>query len=699
MELIYICRRCRTAYSPEDYLKSHFCPNCGTLLIRGYGYKIPNEEHQIEGLIKEFFPYPNFRPSQIEAIKFAYHIFSNAKIGLLSSPCGTGKSISALTAYFAAKKQNPNIGRLLILTRTKNQLDIYSRELKNIKEKCGADFTVSIFKSKREMCPKVTENAKLKEVSYRDFLQYCKGLKEGVFGASCEYFERTYNGRDLSWTAKKVITQIRRLGPLLPDETYNICYDEGLCPYEVTKALTRHADIIIGNYNYVLVDAIRGSILGKAGIRLREVNCVFDEAHSLPYYAADLLSNELSTRSVRRACKEAEKFNVENIDFLQALYEVMINLGKKTYRMYGLDTEHVIETTELLEAIAHKLNISQKDVVKIAEELAYAGEVIRQKRVEDGRPPVSYVARCADFIIMWVETTGSAYAKYVKVEEDMHKRKQVKLGVKCLDPALTAGVINELRSAILMSGTLWNRQYYIDILGLDKNRCLELELPNPFPPENRLLLVDKAVTTKYEKRSEIQWKRIADHLQKILRNIKGKVAIFFPSYDIMRKISEMIGDDPSKIIETNRTKISDVIKFLIENERCAILGVARGKISEGVDMTMDGRSLLSAVIIVGLPFPKKTELHEAFYRYLREKFGSKALDYANNIPCLNALAQSAGRLIRSPDDRGIIIIMDSRAAGGFKRRLPEDWRVNMKAHYKIEKILQQIEEFMQRHAA
>ncbi|MEM1756475.1 MAG: hypothetical protein QW770_00345 [Candidatus Bathyarchaeia archaeon] len=163
-----------------------------------------------------------------------------------------------------------------------------------------------------------------------------------------------------------------------------MCYDEGLCPYEVTKALTRHADIIIGNYNYVLVDAIRGSILGKAGIRLREVNCVFDEAHSLPYYAADLLSNELSTRSVRRAYKEAEKFNVENIDFLQALYEVMINLGKKTYRMYGLDTEHVIETTELLEAIAHKLNISQKDVVKIAEELAYAGEVIRQKRVEDG---------------------------------------------------------------------------------------------------------------------------------------------------------------------------------------------------------------------------------------------------------------------------------------------------------------------------
>lgn len=671
-------------------------------MIRGYGYKTPNgknEKAQIEGMIKEFFPYPNFRPSQIEAIKFVYHVFYNAKIGLLSSPCGTGKSISALTAYFTAQKQNPNIGRLIILTRTRNQLDIYSRELKNIKEKCGVEFTASIFKSKREMCPKVSENTKLKEISYRDFLHYCKGLKEGVFGIPCEYFERVYNRRDLSWTAKKVIAKIRKLGPLLPDETYNICCDEGLCPYEVTKALTRHADIIIGNYNYVLVDAIRGSILGRAGIRLKEVNCVFDEAHSLPYYAADLLSNELSTRSMRRAYKEAEKFNVENIELLQALYEVMIDLGKKNYRTYGLDTEHVIETTELLEAIANKLNLSREDVLNMAEELAYVGEVIRWKRAEEGRSPVSYVARCAEFIIRWMETTGSAYAKYVKVEEDMYKRKQVKLGVKCLDPALTTGVINELRSAILMSGTLWNRQYYIDILGLDKNRCLELELPNPFPPENRLLLVDKAVTTKYEKRSEIQWKRIADHLQRILKSIRGKVAVFFPSYDIMRKISEMIGDDPPRIIETSRTRISDVIKFLIESEKCAILGVARGKISEGVDMTMDGRSLLSAVVIVGLPFPKRTELHEAFYRYLREKFGNKAIDYANNIPCLNALAQSAGRLIRSPEDRGIIIIMDSRAAGGFKRRLPEDWRINMKAHYKIEKILHHIEKFMREHAS
>jgi len=137
-----------------------------------------------------------------------------------------------------------------------------------------------------------------------------------------------------------------------------------------------------------------------------------------------------------------------------------------------------------------------------------------------------------------------------------------------------------------------------------------------------------------------------------------------------------------------------VLEFLQKNGKCVVLGVARGKISEGVDMTTEGRSMLSAVIIVGLPYPKNTELQKALYKYFKEKFGAKAIEYANTIPCLNALAQSAGRLQRSPEDKGIIVIMDRRAAGRFKRKLPRDWQNEMKAHFRIEKILAKIEEFM-----
>ncbi|MEM2280363.1 MAG: ATP-dependent DNA helicase [Candidatus Bathyarchaeia archaeon] len=696
MEKRYVCRRCGQTYSVEDYLKSRFCSNCGTMLTRRVSREtvVEKGDGDFGDLVKEFFPYADFRPFQLNAIKFAYEIMLDGRIGLLCSPCGTGKSISVLTAYFVAKEMNPSLGRLVALTRTKNQLEIYSRELKNIKEHCGVNFTASIFKSKKEMCPHAYEDPKLRGIRYRDFLYYCRGLKEGAFGRTCEYFEKTYDGWKPSWQARSVIDKIKRIGPVLPEEVYDVCRDEELCPYEVTRCLTRYADIVVGNYNYMLVEAIRGSVLGRAGIRIKEANCIFDEAHSLPYYAAGIFSDELSSRSVRIAGKEAKTFDVDDYDFLEALHAVMVDLGKKVYRNYGLDVEHIIEGEALLEALTKRLNINHDRLLEIIQELADKGEVVRQKKSEMGKSPVSYISRCMEFLVDWINLTGSSYAKYVKVEIDRDGKKRVRLGIRCLDPSLAAGIINQLRSAILMSGTLWNMDYYMDVLGLDRSRCRSLELPSPFPHENRLILVDEAVTTKFEKRNEIQWRRIAAHLNQIIQKVGGRIAVYFPSYEVMQDIVKLLKPDVPTLVEEKSTKIMDVLEFLQKNGESVVFGVARGKISEGVDMTTEGRSMLSAVVIVGLPYPKKTELQKVLYEYFKEKFGKKAMEYANTIPCLNALAQSAGRLQRSPEDRGIIVIMDKRAAGRFKRKLPEDWQNEMKAHFQIEKILSRIEEFM-----
>lgn len=656
--------------------------------------KAAESEENFESLVKEFFPYQSFRPFQLKAIKFAYQTFKEGKIGLLCSPCGTGKSISVLTAFFVVREQNPTIGRLVALTRTKNQLEIYSRELKNIKDHCGVSSVASIFKSKKEMCPYAFEDPKLKDVAYRDFLYYCKGLKEGLFGKTCEYYERTYDGWKPSWQTYNLVGKIKKIGPLLPEEAYDVCRDAELCPYEVTKILTRYADIVIGNYNYILVDAIRGSILGKAGIRTKAINCVFDEAHSLPYYASGVFSEELSSRSVRRAYKEVKNFEIDDLGFLEALYNVTVSFGKRVYRNYGADVEHIIDGETLIRALADRLKVSREKLGEVLQELADKGEQIRVKRSEMGKSPVSYLSRCVEFLSNWMGLTGSSYVRYVKVEVDRDQKKRVRLGIRCLDPSLAADIINELRSTILMSGTLWNMDYYVDVLGLNRNRCQSLELPSPFPPENRLILVDEAVTTKFEKRNEIQWKRIAAHLSQIIQKVGGRVAVYFPSYEIMWEIAQIAKLEQPLLVEEKKTKIADVLNFLQKNGNCVVFGVARGKISEGVDMTMEGKSLLSAVIIVGLPFPKKTELQAALYKYFKEKFGAKAIEYANNMPCLNALAQSAGRLLRSPEDRGIIVIMDRRAAGRFKRKLPAEWQNEMKAHLQIEKILARIEQFM-----
>ena len=651
------------------------------------------KEGEFQRLVKKIFPYPRFRPFQLDAIKFSFDVFKSGKIGLLSSPCGTGKSISVLTAFFMARELEKSLGRLLVLTRTRNQLEIYSRELKNIKRQSGVSFVASIFKSKKEMCLYTIKDPRLGDINYRDFLRYCKNLKEGAFGEVCNFYERTLSGWKPSWRAKNIVNHIIEVGPLLPDEVYKICCEKELCPYEVTKILARHADIIIGNYNYILVDSIRGSILGRAGIRVKDVNCVFDEAHSLPYYAAGIFSDELSSTSIRRALKECKIFNLDDFGILDTLNNVMIKLGKDVYKKYGADVEHIIEGKRIVNALSKNLGVNTDRLRKNVLELLEVGELVRQRKVESGKSPVSYVSRCADFLLDWINLEGLGYAKYVKVEVAEDERKRVRLGIRCLDPALASSIINNIRSVILMSGTLWCADYYVDVLEIERNRCSFLELPSPFPPENRLLIVDRAVTTKFEKRGEEQWKKIAEHLTKIIHKAGGRVAVYFPSYELMHEIAKLIKPDLPLLVEEKTTNIRDVLSFMGKNEQCLIFGVARGKVSEGVDMTDEGRSMLSAVIIVGLPYPKKTELQIALYKYFKGKFGDKAMEYANDIPCLNALAQCAGRLLRSPEDRGIILIMDGRAAGRFKQKLPQEWRKEMKARLRIEKILDEIENF------
>ena len=695
-ELRYICPRCGASYTMKEYEEDHFCKKCGSFLRRE-NMNVPMVTEKVmekSKLVRKFFPYREFRPYQLQAIDFAFNIITKGKIGLLSSPCGTGKSISVLTAFFIAKELDDSVGKLLALTRTKNQLEIYCRELKKIKEHSDINFVASIFKSKKEMCPHFRENPKFKDVSYRDFLQYCKDLKDGSFGETCEYYDETYRGWKPSWRAYNLIKKIKKIGPLLPDEVYKLSRDEGLCPYEVTKILARYADVIIGNYNYILMEPVRKSILGRARIKLKDVNCVFDEAHSLPYYAAGILSDELSSTSIRRAIREVEQFSLDDYGVLEALLNVLIKLGKQTFEIFGCDAEHVIDGNEVVSPLLRRIGTNVERLIEIVSELSELGEIVRYKRAEAGKNPVSYLSRCASFLLNWITSTSASYVRYIKVEFDKNKRRRVKMGIRCLDPALAAKVINKLRSTILMSGTLWHMNYYMDVLGIERSRCETIELPNPFPKENRLILVDKAVTTKFEKRSEIQWKLIASHLEKIIEQVNGRVAVYFPSYEIMQKVAAYTKFNSPLLIEERNTKITDVFNFLKSSEKCVIFGVARGKISEGVDMSIGGKSMLSAVIIVGLPYPKKTEIQEALLKYFKEKFGNKALEYANDIPCLNALAQSAGRLLRSPEDKGIIVIMDRRTVGKFKFKLPKEWRKELKAHIKIEKILAEIKTSM-----
>ncbi|MDW8034680.1 MAG: ATP-dependent DNA helicase [Nitrososphaerota archaeon] len=640
----------------------------------------------IENLARKYFPYPEFRAYQLKAIEFIFKVFTNGKIGLLSSPCGTGKSVSVLTAYLMARKIE-NIGKLFVLTRTRNELEIYAREIQTIAEKSKVFLRATLMISRQEMCPLIRERQEMGKMDYRSFLTYCSRLKKGSKELSCPYYDRVFRDWRPSREAMAFLEEISFKHILMPEEFYEEAFSNKMCPYELTRLAAAESDVIVGNYNHFLIDEARRSIFARSKIQMDSVNIVFDEAHSLPSAAMGLLSDEVSMRTVLRARKEAIKYNVSDGGLLKELRNYMEELGRNTIKLVGIGENHVLSQEE-----SSIKSFPEEKILEAIERIDEESDKIISIKMESGKPPISYLARIVDFVKRWVSENYDDTVKYVRIEEDRGK-KIVRLGISSMDISRITCSLNRVRSTLLMSGTLWNFDYYRDILGLDEQRVTTLSLPSPFKRENRLIMVDKKVTTKYEFREEMVDK-ISNRLNSIIESINGRIAIYFPSYELMEKVYARLKTSIPLIKEDCKTRIREVLRFLRENKKCIAMGVARGKISEGVDLTSEGLSLLSAVIIVGLPYPKRNEMHESLLKYYEKKFGDKAFEYASTIPCIVALAQMAGRLIRSQNDRGVIIIMDSRIYGKIREKLPQDWKEDMKSYLKIEKMVKDMRSFL-----
>ena len=100
----------------------------------------------------------------------------------------------------------------------------------------------------------------------------------------------------------------------------------------------------------------------------------------------------------------------------------------------------------------------------------------------------------------------------------------------------------------------------------------------------------------------------------------------------------------------------------------AVLG---GIFSEAIDLV--GDSLIGAMI-VGVGLPGLSFENNMIRDYYNQKLGS-GFDYAYSYPGMNKVLQAAGRVIRSSEDRGVIVLIDSRYAGyKYRSLLPRAWR-------------------------
>jgi len=596
------------------------------------------------------FPHDKIRDIQDTVVSDVYEAIKNKQNIIIHAPTGIGKTASVLAPALSFAMNRDLV--VFFLTSRQTQHKIAVDTLKQIKKKYGDNFGVADIIGKKWMCLQ-----ELEALNSGDFIDYCKKLRDED---QCEFYLNTRK-KSMSPTivAEQNLNELKVIGPLHVEEVIENCKKPKLCPYEMTSLLAKDAKVIIADYNTIFNSSIRDSLFSRINKKLEQCIIIADEGHNLPSRARELLTAKLSTFIIDRAIKEASKYEFYNIlSILKNIKDVFNELG---FDLNFNKEEKLVRIYELIDKINENGNYDE-----YVNELNNTGDLIKEKQKQ------SFVGSIGKFLEAWLNEDNG----FARVLSKDFINNNLTLNYRCLDPSLiTKDVIERSYATIIMSGTLTPTFMYKDILGFNNN-TIEKVYGNPFPKNNRLCLIVPETTTKFTRRNDEEYARIAEVCNKIIGKIPGNAALFFPSYDLRDKVYKNLYNICTKkfIIEKQNLSKEEKEKILEEfkqhkDEGAVLLAVSTGNFGEGIDLPGD---FLKGVIIVGLPLEKPDLETKELIDYYEEKYG-KGFDYGYIFPAITKCLQNAGRCIRTETDRGVIVFLDERFAWeNYLRCLPVD---------------------------
>jgi DNA excision repair protein ERCC-2 len=617
---------------------------------------------------KDFFPYKNIRGVQNVLIQAIKHAATSGHNLIAHAPTGLGKTAASISPALEAAVETGKT--VFFLTSMHTQHLIALETVEQINKKFNENLLCVNIVGKRHMC----SQEGVSTMNTRDFAEYCKMLREDN---KCSFYSKLKSGEEQSFEAKTAVSELKNKSPCSTQKIMSTSKNYGLCPYEISLSVAKKADIIVTDYYYLFHPKIRDSFLRKTNKELEDAIIIVDEAHNLPNRVTDLASQRLTTISIKRAMSEAQDIKANNLfKVLREIQGILNEYSKKREEVY-------IERNDFIERVEKIINY--EELIELLEE--GAEEVRKEKRQ-------SYLGAVASFLNEWLnidEGYTRIFSTVKGFKEDIHV-----LNYKCLDPSLISKqVLPHAHSTILMSGTLTPTNMYLDVLGFDKTRTEELVLKNPFPENNKLTMVVPKTSTKFTSRSEEQYREIGETVTKMVNNIPGNSAVFFPSFQLRDSAYTYMKNCEKTVFIEHAGMSKNEKEDMLENfkkykdDGAVLLGAITGSFGEGIDLPGD---YLKGVIIVGLPLQKPDLETKALIDYYDKKF-KKGWDYGYLFPAFNKTLQSAGRCIRSESDKGVIIFLDERYSwSNYYKCFPTTWNIKQTMMYEEE-----IKNFFKKH--
>ena len=573
---------------------------------------------------------------------------------VIESGTGTGKTVCTLTAALEFCRSRGK--KILYLTRTNSQQRQVMTELRQLSAKQKV-FGVAL-QGRRNMCPLACTDDELVHGNPEELSKVCSDRKTRVVKGdedACKFYAAT-----ISQDLQPVLRFSKEELPTAEEFT-DYCIERDMCPYEICKIHLPNADVVTAPYIMFFDRFIRHALLDWMACTLSDLVVIIDEAHNLPSYARELESAELSSIGLRMANREVDEFGDPEVaegtslrDFIAILEDIL----DAAVQEYLIDEDGIIPQSFLEEELmfrTHKTSIGLKSLLS---QTTNYGEMVRDNKKLSGRLPRSYVFGTSNFLTFWHLLDESQYIKLVSE----HETKAIE--AYCLDSAIACRPLMECHTSVHMSGTLKPLDEYKESIGLP-NDSRTVDIPSPFPPENRLILYSNEVSTKHDdiSRDETMVDRIADHISALLRGIPRSAIVFYPSYALMEKISSRTADASNgrKVFfetrQMDQANLMDIVRgFKHASGNAVMHAIAGGRISEGLDFP---GSEMELAIIAGVPYPKPTAKQRALQHFCEIRFG-KGWEHAVQAPTCRKLEQAIGRLIRSETDRGAAVVLDKR---------------------------------------
>ncbi|ANF94682.1 helicase C-terminal domain-containing protein [Paenibacillus bovis] len=575
------------------------------------------------------FPFSGYRSGQRQFAGAVYKTIGEQVNLFAEAPTGTGKTISTL---FPAIKSigSERAERLMYITAKTvtraNAEDALLRMQTNGLHLHGVTIT-----AKDKVCFCTADGIK-----GRENCAYTDGYYDRINGAILDMLTHE------TMMTREIIEQYAR--------------KHTVCPFELSLDASYASDAVICDYNYVFDPRV--SLKRVTDDQRKSTVLLVDEAHNLVDRGRSMFSAALNKSDFLDLKRDYQHSSESLSKIASAVNAYFIRLRKQ------MGEKNFIQSRE-----------APEEIFKLLEEFTIRAEVTLLEQGNGGGDTDQLLETY--FAVQAFLRIGRIYDMESHITYAEMDGSNVLLRMFCIDPSLQLHqTAKGYRSVIHFSATLSPIGYYRDMLGADEEDY-NISIPSPFSRE-QLEVQIVPLSTRYRDREKTR-DELARLLADLVNKRPGNYLAFFPSYQYMQDVVtvfETLDADTDILVQQSNMAEEERDRFLnafqSDNPRTLTgFAVMGGIFSEGVDLAGDR---LTGVIIVGVGLPQLGPEREMIREHF-SKGGHSGYNYAYVYPGMNKVLQAGGRLIRTEQDRGLLMLVDDRfLQRPYVQLLPPEWR-------------------------